>query len=104
MMGGFLFLFPAIQLSGVMAPLENIPAAVVPFSWLNPLRFFVALMRHLMLKGTIGSLYWTNLGALALLALGAGAWSVHRFRRTTPMLLAMATNATRFDAAAAGFE
>lgn len=82
MMGGFLFLFPAIQLSGVMAPLENIPAAVVPFSWLNPLRFFVALMRHLMLKGSIGSFYWINLGALALLALGAGAWSVQRFRRT----------------------
>jgi len=82
MMGGFLFLFPAIQLSGVMAPIENIPGAFAPFSWINPLRFFVSLTRQVMLKGTIGSFYWTNLGALALLGLIAAAASVRRFRRT----------------------
>lgn len=82
MMGGFLFLFPAILLSGVMAPIENIPAAFVPLSWLNPLRFFVSLTRQVMLKGTIGSFYWTNLGAMAFLGLLAAASSVHRFRKT----------------------
>ena len=82
MMGGFLFLFPAIQLSGVMAPIENIPGAFAPLSWINPLRFFVSLTRQVMLKGTIGSFYWTNLGVLAILGLVAAAASVHRFRRT----------------------
>jgi ABC-2 type transport system permease protein len=82
MMGGFLFLFPAIQLSGVMAPIENIPAFFAPISWLNPLRFFVSLTRQVMLKGTIGPFYWTNLGALAVLGAIAAAASVHRFRRT----------------------
>ncbi len=82
MMGGFLFLFPAIQLSGVMAPIENIPGAFAPFSWVNPLRFFVSLTRQVMLKGTIGSFYWTNLGALALLGWAAAVASVYRFRRT----------------------
>lgn len=82
MMGGFLFLFPAIQLSGVMAPIENIPGAFAPFSWINPLRFFVSLTRQVMLKGTVGSFYWTNLGALALLGLIAATASVQRFRRT----------------------
>lgn len=82
MMGGFLFLFPAIQLSGVMAPIENIPAFFAPISWLNPLRFFVSLTRQVMLKGTIGPFYWTHLGALAVLGALAAAASVHRFRRT----------------------
>jgi ABC-2 type transport system permease protein len=82
MMGGFLFLFPAIQLSGVMAPIENIPLLFEPLSWMNPLRFFVSLMRQVMLKGTIGTFYWTNLGALALLGLLAASASVHRFRRS----------------------
>lgn len=82
MMGGFLFLFPAIQLSGVIAPIDNIPGAFAPFSWLNPLRFFVSLTRQVMLKGTIGPFFWMNLGALALLGLIAAAASVHRFRRT----------------------
>ncbi len=82
MMGGFLFLFPAIQLSGVMAPIENIPGAFAPLSWINPLRFFVSLTRHVMLKGTIGAFYWSNLGALAVLGLIAATASVYRFRRT----------------------
>jgi ABC-2 type transport system permease protein len=82
MMGGFLFLFPAIQLSGVMAPIDNIPAMFAPLSWMNPLRFFVSLTRQVMLKGTIGSFYWTNLAALGFLGILAASASVHRFRRT----------------------
>ncbi|MBL8023201.1 MAG: ABC transporter permease [Elusimicrobia bacterium] len=82
MMGGFLFLFPAILLSGVMAPIENVPVFFEPLSWMNPLRFFVSLMRHVMLKGSPGTFYWTNLGALAALGALATSASVHRFRRT----------------------
>lgn len=82
MMGGFLFLFPAIQLSGVMAPIDNIPWVFAPLSWLNPLRFFVSLTRQTMLKGTIGPFYWTNLAALAFLGILAAGASVFRFRRT----------------------
>jgi ABC-2 type transport system permease protein len=82
MMGGFLFLFPAIQLSGVMAPIDNIPGVFAPLSWVNPLRFFVSLTRQVMLKGTIGSFYWTNLAALAFLGILAASASVRRFRRS----------------------
>jgi ABC-2 type transport system permease protein len=83
MMGGFLFLFPAIQLSGVMAPLENVPRWAAPLVWLNPLSFFVTLMRHLMLKGTVGVFYWQELGALALLGAVLIALGYHRFLKTT---------------------
>lgn len=82
MMGGFLFLFPAIQLSGVMAPIDNIPVLFVPISWLNPLRFFVSLMRQVMLKGTLGPFYWIHLAALAALGAAAATLSVRRFRRS----------------------
>ena len=46
MMGGFLFMFPAIQLSGIMAPIENIPGLFKIFAALNPLRYFVEWLRR----------------------------------------------------------
>ncbi|MBK8574544.1 MAG: ABC transporter permease [Elusimicrobia bacterium] len=68
MMGGFSFSFRPSNYPGVMAPIENIPGPSPPFLG-QPLRFFVSLTRQVMLKGTIGPFYWTNLGALAFLGM-----------------------------------
>lgn len=82
MLGGFIFLFPAIQLSGVMAPLDNIPLFFKIVSYLNPLRFFVTLLRNIMLKGGEPSVVWGNLGALALLCAAAIYLASRRFHKT----------------------
>jgi ABC-2 type transport system permease protein len=68
MMGGFLFMFPAIQLSGVMFPLDNIPAAISWVPYLNPLKYYVVLLRNIMLKGGDAAVIWPNMGALVGLA------------------------------------
>lgn len=82
MMGGFLFLFPAIQLSGVMVPLDNIPLVFKAVAWLNPLQYFVSLLRNIMLKGGNAYVVWTHIGMMALLGLFFMTVSYRRFHKT----------------------
>ena len=81
-MGGFLFLQPAILLSGIIFPVQNMPTALIGVANLNPLKYFVALMRNILLKGGDSTVVWTNLGALALLALFSVVLASRRFRQT----------------------
>lgn len=81
MMGGFLFLFPAIQLSGVMAPLDNIPLFFKFFAAINPLNYFVSLLRNIMLKGGETSVVWSHIAAMTLLATIAMTISYRRFQK-----------------------
>ncbi|MEI7529275.1 MAG: ABC transporter permease [Elusimicrobiota bacterium] len=82
MLGGFMFLFPAILMSGIMYPVENMPKAVIAAAYLDPLMYFVRLIRNIMLKGGDVHVLWTNLGALGLMALLAAGLAYKRFRQT----------------------
>lgn len=80
--GGFLFLLPAVLLSGVMSPLRAMPGWLVWVTYLNPLRYYVEVMRGVLLKGAgLGDL-WPQLALLA----GFGALvltvATHRFHKT----------------------
>ena len=81
MMGGFLFLFPAILLSGMMFPVENIPEGFRFFSYLNPLMYFVRLLRNIMLKGGEPSVFWRNIAAMAAISGTLVSIAVGRFRQ-----------------------
>ncbi len=65
MLGGFMFLFPAILMSGIMYPVENMPPAVIAAAYLDPLMYFMRLLRSIMLKGGDLHVFWTNVGVLA---------------------------------------
>ncbi|MCB4757093.1 MAG: ABC transporter permease [Elusimicrobia bacterium] len=82
MMGGFLFLFPAILLSGIMYPLENMPKALFFVTYLNPLKYFVVLLRNLMLKGGDVGVIWSNMTVLVLIACSVFWVAFKRFRMT----------------------
>ncbi len=82
MMGSFLFMFPGILLSGMMFPLENMPKVIIGISYLNPLRYFLTLLRNILLKGGDNWVFWTNLSVMAILAVIAIAFSFYRFRQT----------------------
>jgi ABC-2 type transport system permease protein len=82
MLGGFMFLFPAILMSGVMYPVENMPKAVIAAAYLDPLMYFVRLLRNIMLKGGDTYVFWSNLGALCLMAFFAAGLAYKRFRQT----------------------
>ncbi len=82
MMAGFLVMFPAIQLSGIMYPLDNVPLAIKWVTYLNPLKYFVELIRNILLKGGDVAVLWKNLGALVLLSAVMVTAAFRRFHRT----------------------
>lgn len=82
MMGGFLFLFPAIQLSGLMFPIANMPAYMKIFAYVNPLTYFIELLRNIMLKGGDPHVVATNVLVLTFMAAILVFISFKRFKTT----------------------
>ena len=80
-LAGFFFLMPAILLSGFMSPVENMPAWIQPLTWINPVRYFVEILRACLLKGA-GVVDMAR-PLLALLAFGVGILGLAtlRFRK-----------------------
>jgi len=72
MMGGFLFMFPALMLSGMIFPIENMPLFLRWIAYLNPLTYFLRLLRNIMLKGGEPGLVIQSL----LILTGIGALTV----------------------------
>jgi len=66
----FFFLMPMMLLSGFVFPIENMPAAVQPITYLIPLRYFLVILRSIFLKGVGLDVLWPQ--ALALAAWGTG--------------------------------
>ena len=62
LLGAFLFLVPAILLSGFATPIANMPQMVQYFTYLNPMRYLMVILRGVFLQGDgIGDLfdqYW----------------------------------------------
>jgi ABC-2 type transport system permease protein len=81
-MGGFLFMFPAIMFSGLMFPIENMPAAVRWLSFIDPLAHYLSLLRNIMLKGGDAQTMAWHIGVLVMLALASGMLSFKRFHTT----------------------
>ena len=63
---GFFFLMPAILLSGFMSPVDNMPEWIQPLSVIDPVRYYVELLRGCLLKGAGYKALWPQLLALAL--------------------------------------
>lgn len=80
-LGGFFFLMPAILLSGFVTPIENMPSWIQPVTWLNPVRYFVEILRAGLLKGAGLADLLPQLGALLLFGVGILAVSAARFRK-----------------------
>jgi ABC-2 type transport system permease protein len=51
-LGGFFFIMPAILLSGFMTPIENMPHWIQPITLLDPVRYYVDIMRSCLLKAS----------------------------------------------------
>ncbi len=64
----FFFLIPMMYLSGFVFPIENMPAAIQPLTYLIPLRYFVVILRGIFLKGVGLETLWPQ--ALALFSWG----------------------------------
>lgn len=80
-LGGFFFLMPAILLSGFMTPIENMPAWIRPLSMLDPVRYFVQILRACLLKGAGFAELASPLLALAAFGVCILTLSSIRFRK-----------------------
>jgi ABC-2 type transport system permease protein len=76
-LGAFVFMVPAILLSGFATPIENMPEWLQTLTLANPLRYYVAIIKGVFLKGMpaaiVVQLIWP-LAVIALATLSAATW------------------------------
>jgi drug efflux transport system permease protein len=72
---------PAIVLSGFATPIANMPRAVQYITWLDPLRYFLIVLRTSFLEGAGVSLVWPQLWPLAVIGIGSMIVAGKLFRR-----------------------
>ncbi len=82
MMSAFFFYFPAVLLSGFMFPIANMPEVVQGLTYLNPLRYFLVVVRGIFLKGVGPEILWPEMLALAALGLFMLWFAARRFQKT----------------------
>lgn len=77
MLGAFLFMVPAIILSGFATPIANMPYAVQLITYLDPLRYFLIILRGVFLEGVTTHLllgYYWPMVLIALFTLSLAGW------------------------------
>ena len=82
MMSTFFFYFPAVLLSGFMFPIANMPTAIQWLTYLNPLRYFLVIVRGIFLKGVGPSVLWPQMMALMVMGLAVLWLASRRFQKT----------------------
>ncbi len=82
MMTAFFFMLPAFMLSGFVYPIANMPEVVQWLTYLNPLRYYLVIIRGVFLKGLGLSVLWPHLLALAVLGTIMLSLAAGRFRKT----------------------
>lgn len=81
MMTTFFFILPFFMLSGFVFPIANMPEVVQWLTYLNPLRYFLAIIRGIFLKGVGLHILWPQYVALAVLGIMVFTGAVGRFRK-----------------------
>lgn len=81
MMSTFFFYFPAMLLSGFMFPISNMPVLIQLFTYLNPLRYYLIILRGIFLKGIGIDVLWPQLFALSIMGIVILIFSSLRFKK-----------------------
>ncbi|MEQ9866859.1 ABC transporter permease [Pectobacterium aroidearum] len=79
--GVFVFLMPAILLSGYVSPVENMPIWLQHITWINPIRHFTDITKQIYLKDADFSIIWSSLWPLFIITLTTGSAAYAIFRR-----------------------
>jgi ABC-2 type transport system permease protein len=82
MMSTFFFFMPAVLLSGFMFPIANMPVVVQWFTYLNPMRYAMVILRGIFLKGVGFGILWPQIAALAVIGAFTLGVASRRFRKT----------------------
>lgn len=81
LLGTFLFLVPAVILSGFATPIANMPSAVQYITYINPMRYFLIVVRGVFLESSsaysLAPQYWPML-LIGLATLTTAGWLFRR--------------------------
>jgi ABC-2 type transport system permease protein len=81
LLGAFLFMVPSIVLSGFATPIANMPDAIQNLTLINPMRYFLVVVRAVFLEGAtfdqLAPQYWP-MALIALTTLIAAGWLFRR--------------------------
>ncbi len=80
-MSTFLFFQPFMMLSGFTFPIRNMPIGVQWFTYLNPMRYFMEIVRGIFLRGSGINVLWPDMAALAVFGVVVLGLSVQRFHK-----------------------
>ena len=81
LLGAFVFQMPAILLSGYISPIEDMPVFFQNLTWLNPVRFFLVIVKGVTLKAMPAEYIIQNLIPLmciAVITLSTASWMFKR--------------------------
>jgi len=81
-MSAFFIIFPAMLLSGFAFPIENMPEPAQWLTLLNPLRYYMVIIRGIFMKGVGFNILWQQMAALACIGVVVLSVAVARFRKT----------------------
>lgn len=80
-LGAFTFQMPAILLSGYISPVEDMPMFFQNLTWINPIRFFLVIIKGVTLKAMPAEYVIQNvipLFFIAILTLSTASWMFKR--------------------------
>lgn len=78
----FFFLTPAFTLSGFAFPIASMPVVLQWTTYINPLRYYLVVLRGVFLKGTGMAILWPQMAAMAAIATVLLAICTLRFRKS----------------------
>lgn len=79
--GVFVFMMPAILLSGYVSPVENMPIWLQHLTWINPIRHFTDITKQIYLKDASFTIVWKSLWPLLVITATTGLAAYTMFRR-----------------------
>jgi ABC-2 type transport system permease protein len=77
LLGAFVVMMPAVILSGLATPIENMPGWLRTIDAVNPVRYIIAALRNIFLQGADVAMVWPQIWPLLILAgvtLPSAAW------------------------------
>lgn len=80
LLGAFLFLVPAVTLSGFSTPIANMPDFMQKLTYLDPMRYILVIIRRVFLEGAGIEYFWNELWPMSLIALVSLAVATWLFR------------------------
>jgi ABC-2 type transport system permease protein len=77
LLGAFVVMMPAVILSGLATPIENMPHWLQVIDCVNPVRYIIVALRNIFLQGADVTMVWPEIWPLLIIAgvtLPSAAW------------------------------